>query len=54
MCYGQSAWEVIRKSEDFKGLSPMNDLVPPPIHFRILQPGTNTRYVLILDKSGFS
>ena len=51
MCYGQSAWEVIRKSEDFKGLSPMNDLVPPPTHFRILQPGTNTRYVLILDKS---
>ena len=52
MCYGQSAWEVIRQSEDFKGLSPMNKLIPPPTEFRILQPGSNgTRYVLILDKS---
>ena len=52
MCYGQSAWEIIRKSEDFEGLTPINDFkVPPSVKFRVLQPGSNTRYVLILDKS---
>ena len=51
MCYGQSTWEVIKQSEDFSGLSPMDDPTPPQTDFRILQPGSNTRYVLILDKS---
>ena len=51
MCYGQSTWEVIRQSEDFSGLTPMEDTTPPTTSFRILKPGINTRYVLILDKS---
>ena len=52
MCYGQSAWEVIRQSEDFSGLTPMTDEKPPQTDFRILKPGSNTRYALVLDTSG--
>ena len=52
MCYGQSAWEVIRQSEDFSGLTPMNDQKPPQTEFRILKPGSSTRYALVLDISG--
>ena len=51
MCYGQSTWEVIRQSEDFSGLIPLDDTEPPSTSFNIYQPGSRTRYVLILDKS---
>ena len=51
MCYGQSTWEVIRQSEDFLGLIPLDDTEPPPTSFNIFKPGSSTRYVLILDKS---
>ena len=53
MCYGQSAWEVINQSEDFDNgnLKPINSTIPPPTEFKILRPGNNTRYVLVLDKS---
>ena len=51
MCYGQSTWEVIRQSEDFDELIPKDASAPPETTFRILQPGSSTRYVLILDKS---
>ena len=51
MCYGQSTWEVIRQSEDFLDLIPLNDAKPPQTSFKVFQPGSSTRYVLILDKS---
>ena len=52
MCYGQSAWEVINQHEDFQNLSPMEDTLPPETLFRVLRPGSTTRYVLVLDTSG--
>ena len=52
MCYGQSAWEVINQHEDFQNLMPMEDTLPPETLFRVLRPGSTTRYVLVLDTSG--
>ena len=51
MCYGQSAWEVIRQSEDFQDIEEMDPETPPETKFRILRPGNKTRYVLVLDIS---
>ena len=52
MCNRRSTWDVVKNGKDFKGIGPMTDDNSPTTTFRIVQPQSSARYVLVLDRSG--
>ena len=52
MCNRRSTWDVVKNGKDFKGIRPMTDEKSPKTTFRIVQPQSSARYVLVLDRSG--
>ena len=52
MCNRRSTWDVVENGKDFNGIRPMTDDNSPTTTFRIVQPQSSARYVLVLDRSG--
>ena len=52
MCNRRSTWDVVKKGKDFANAKPMIADKSPRTTFRIVQPQSSARYVLVLDRSG--
>ena len=52
MCNRRSTWDVVKNGKDFSNVEPMTDEHSPKTIFRIVQPQSSARYVLVLDRSG--